>query len=61
MDYVMNTRELIARQYFTGLVRSNWVITKARIAVFNKLGIVLPYQEAKKLFNEALILNSEVL
>jgi hypothetical protein len=52
----MNTRELIARQILTHRIRQGESLLQARSFVFNKTGLIIPFNEAQKLKREALIL-----
>lgn len=52
----MNTREIIVRQLYTKRIRENYTQHEARLIVFWKTGHIIPFNEAKKLTREALIL-----
>jgi hypothetical protein len=45
---MLNTRELIARRLFVAKVKDGYLRHEARVMVFYKTGIVIPYTEAKK-------------
>lgn len=52
----MNTREVMLRRVFYNLAKQGYRLTTARKLIYRKHGYKLPFNDAKKLHNEARII-----